>query len=205
VSALREFCPHCATPLRRGLRESRPDAPGEESDEELKRNRRRVFVAGAAILLALGIVGKVSWFAPIVFRSHERPKGPVVIEAEQVYDAYRKNAHAAARRFRGREMVVSGEFVRIVPDGEGNPDLRLKTANPDAPLGADLVRMSYDRAAQLRPGQRVTVSCQRIRRTGEERWLQNCAIQTVGEGRLTAPPQSPSPLPAPLPGGGNSG
>jgi hypothetical protein len=198
---LREYCPHCGTPVRLGRRGSRAEAPGKRSDEELKRNRRTVLIVGAAILLTMGIAGKVSWFAAS-FERHDRHQGPVVIEAEQVYDAYRDDAHAAARRFRGREMVVSGEFVRIVPDGQGNPDLRLKTANPEAPLGADLVPISYDAAARLRPGQIVTVSCQRITRTGDERWLQNCAIQTAAPP-APSPPKAPSAPPPP--GDGNSG
>jgi hypothetical protein len=77
--------------------------------------------------------------------------------------------------------VVTGEFVRVVPDGNGNPDLRLKTSNPAAPLGADLIQVSHEEAAQLRPGQTVTVSCQRMAGNQRERWLQNCSIESVAE------------------------
>lgn len=211
VPALREYCPHCGTPMNRGLRERRVSAPGwePEPDEVLKGNRRKALIAGACILLAVGIVGKVNWFAhTIELGSHHRAKGPVVIDAQQVYDAYRDDAHAAGRRFRGREMVVSGEFVRVVPDGQGNPDLRLKTSDPETPLGADLVPISYDRAASLRPGQRVTVSCQRITGSDDDRWLQNCAIQSVADGSAPpalSPPKSAPPAPSASKADGNSG
>jgi hypothetical protein len=185
-----------------------PDAPDSGSNEELKRNRRRVFVVGAAVLLAMGVVGKNSWF-PNAFHigSSSRAKGPVVIDAQQVYDAYRNDAHAAAKRFRHREMVVSGEFVRIVPDGQGNPDLRLKTSDPEAPLGADLAPISYDQAARLTPGQRVTVSCQRITGSDDDRWLQNCAIQSVAGSKVVVQPATPAgnPPPSPSPADGNRG
>ena len=207
MSALREFCPHCGAPMHRAS-EREPGAPAERSDDELKRNRRNVLIAAAALLAVAGITGRSSWFgATFDFGSHHRERGPVTIDAQQVYDAYRADAHAAARRFRHREMVVSGEFVRIVPDGQGNPDLRLKTSDPNAPLGVDLVPISYEPAARLKPGQRVTVSCQRITGFGDDHWLQNCAIQNVAGGppaAPTAPPAATPPSP-PAPADGNHG
>ena len=68
--------------------------------------------------------------------------------------------------------------------------------DPEAPLGIDLIRASHEQAMQLRPGQTVTVSCQRVNRTGEERWLQNCAIQTVEGSGDSASPASPADAPA---------
>jgi hypothetical protein len=188
--------------------------PAGRSDDELKRNRRNVLIVAVALLAVGAITSRSSWFGPTIhIGSGHREKGPVVIDAQQVYDAYRDDSHAAARRFRGREMVVSGEFVRIAPDGQGNPDLRLKTSDPEAPLGADLVQMSYDQAARLKPGQLVTVSCQRITGSGDDRWLQNCAIQTVAEGKAAAPAASaapaatspPAPPSPPSPAEGNRG
>ena len=78
-------------------------------------------------------------------------------------------------------MVVSGAFVRTVPDGYGSIDMRLKTSNPQAPLGVDLDRVSVEEATKLEPGQDVTVSCRRVSQTGEERWLQDCVIQPPAE------------------------
>ena len=208
VSALREFCPHCGTPMYRARSEREPDAPAERSDEELKRNRRNVLIVAVGLLALAGITSRSSWFgATIDLGRHHHSRGPVVIGAEEIYDAYRDDEHAAARRFRGHEMVVSGEFVRVVPDAQGNPDLRLKTSNPEAPLGADLVQISYDQAARLKPGQLVTLSCQRITGTSEDRWLQNCAIQTVADakGAGPTPPAVPSPPPPPSPAAGNRG
>ncbi|HEX4736265.1 MAG TPA: hypothetical protein VH331_01760 [Allosphingosinicella sp.] len=209
MSPLREFCPHCGAPTHRSPSARDSGAPAGRSEDELKRNRRNVLF-GAAILLAVaGITSsRSSWFGPTIhLGSHHRERGPVVIEAQQVYDAYRVDAHAAARRFRDHEMVVSGEFVRIVPDGQGNPDLRLKTSDPEAPLGVDLVPISYEPAARLKPGQRVTVSCQRITGSGDDRWLQNCAIQNVAGGQAAAPTSSPvaTPPSLPAPAKGNRG
>ena len=93
----------------------------------------------------------------------------------------RADFEAADERYSDRELVVSGEFVRIVPDGQGHPDLRLATSEPAAPWGADLIPIAHEPAARLRPGQRVTVSCQRMAGSGEDRWLQNCAIATEAE------------------------
>ena len=196
VSPLREYCPQCGTPIHRAPREGRPAGPVPRSEEELKRNRRNVLVIGAAILLTVGVVGKISWFGPSIdIRSDERRRGPAVVKAEEVFQAYRRDARAADRQFRRREMVVTGEFLRITPDGQGDPDLRLKTTDPEAPLGIDLIRASHEQAMQLRPGQTVTVSCQRVNRTGEERWLQNCAIQTVEGSGAAASPSAPGESP----------
>lgn len=207
VSPLREFCSHCGAPMHFSQSKRGPDAPAGRSDDELKRNRRNALFVAAALVALAGITGRFGWSTTFHIGSHHRERGPVVIDAQQIYDAYRTDAHAAARRFRGREMVVSGEFVRIVPDGQGNPDLRLKTSDPEAPLGVDLVPISYDQSARLRPGQRVTVSCQRITGSGEDRWLQNCAIQNVAGGPPAAPTASPAPTPPspPPPAEGNHG
>jgi hypothetical protein len=161
---------------------------GERSPEELKRNRRTVLIIGAAIIFGTAALSPFSWLGFGVGSIEvPRHRAPVTIEAQQLYDAYRQNDRAANRRYRNREMVVSGEFVRIVPDGNGEPDLRLKTSDPERPLGADLFQVSHDAATRLRPGQRVTVSCRRMAGSREERWLQNCSIQ-AGAGSEAAPP-----------------
>jgi hypothetical protein len=77
---------------------------------------------------------------------------------------------------------VTGEFVSINRDDDGNPDLRLKTADPANPLGADLLPVSYDKSAKLVPGEIVTVSCERVRQTGNEHWLRNCSIEEETPG-----------------------
>jgi hypothetical protein len=190
VPELREFCPHCGSALR-SRREPWPGAAtAGRSEDELVRNRKRVLVIGAAILLTFGLVGKASWFgATINLGSGHRHKGPVSVQADQLFRAYRDNAHAADRRYGRREIVATGEFLRIAPDGSGDPDLRLKTSDPDAPLGIDLIRASQGQATELKPGQTVTVSCERVDRTGDERWLRNCAIQEVrGPGAAQSPP-----------------
>ncbi|MDP9422870.1 MAG: OB-fold putative lipoprotein [Pseudomonadota bacterium] len=207
---LREFCPKCGTPTDPDLRESLLRRRGGRPVEEQKRNRKTFLIGGAAILLALGVAGNLSWPGlpiSIDFDDRDRPGGPVTIEAEQLYQAYRDDPDAAAKRFDGREMEVSGEFLRIVPDGWGSLDLRLKTSNPEEPLGIDVTQLAIEEAKQLRPGQRVTVSCQQMGSGGDELWVQDCAIQPTGEGSAApSPPASPSPpAPPPAPKQGNSG
>ena len=148
-----------------------------------------VLFGGGALLLALAIAGNFAWPglpAGIDRGDRDRPVGPVIIEAEQLYEAYRDDADAARREFGGREMVVSGEFLRIVPDGYGSLDLRLNTSNPDEPLGIDVAQLALEDARQLRPGQRVTVSCQQMGSGDDILWVQDCAIQPTGDG--SAPP-----------------
>jgi hypothetical protein len=207
---LREFCPKCGTPTDPGLRESLRRGSGGRSKDELKRNRKTVLIGTAALLLALGIGGGLSWPGRLIHiesRDRDEPKGPVTIDADQLYQAYRDDPDTAAKRFGGREMVVSGEFLRIVPDGWGSLDLRLKTSNPEKPLGIDVAQLALDDAKRLRPGQRVTVSCQQMGSGGDVLWVQDCAIQPTGEdGAAPSSPTQPSPPAPPAASGkGNSG
>lgn len=202
VPLLREFCPKCGAATDPGLRASLHRArnwdlgPGGRSPDELKRNRKTVAIVGAAALvLALGIGGRLSWPSHLIhIKSHERheAKGPVTVEADQLYRAYRDDPDSAAKKFGGREMVVSGEFLRLVPDGWGSLDMRLKTSNPEAPLGIDVAELALDDAKKLQPGQRVTVSCHHMGSGGDVLWVQDCAIEpTAGVTAAPAPPAAP--------------
>jgi hypothetical protein len=198
VPPLREFCPGCGAPTDPGLREGLRSRQAGRSPDELKRNRKTVLIGAAALLLALGVAGRFSWPGHIVhFESRERheAKGPVTIEADQLYQAYRDDPDGAAKRFGGREIVVSGEFIRIVPDGWGSLDLRLKTSNPEKPLGIDVTQLALDDAKKLRPGQRVTVSCQHMGSGGDMLWVQDCAIQATGPADAGQPPPPTPPAP----------
>ena len=199
---LRDYCPKCGTPTAWGLRRGDSAAPGGRSPEELKNNRKTVLIACAAVAGLLAVGGRLSSpFHPLHIRIHEPRRGPVVTTADQLYLAYHQDPEAAAKRFGGREIMASGEFLRIVPDGYGSIDMRLKTSNPDSPLGVDLAAASVDDAKLLRPGQQVTVSCRRMAGSGDDRWLQDCAIQPE-DGATPSP--SPMPPTAPSPPGGNS-
>ena len=159
--------------------------------------RKAVVVGGGAVLLALGVAGQFAWpwSGPAIdIESDARagPRGPVTIEADRLHRAYRDDPDEAAERFDGREMVVSGEFLRIVPDGYGSLDLRLRTSDPDEPLGVDVAQLAIEDAKQLLPGQRVTVSCQQMGTGGDELWVQDCAIQRVGDAAVQ-PPTTPPP------------
>lgn len=190
MSPLREFCPTCGTATDPDLREKLLRARSPRPAEVRKGARGAVLIGGGALLLALAAVGNFAWSGlpgGIGPGDRDRPGGPVTIEADQLYQAYRDDPRAATREFAGREMVVSGEFLRIVPDGYGSLDLRLGTSNPDEPLGIDVVDVAIEDAKQLRPGQRVTVSCQQMGSGGDELWVQDCAIQPTGDGG-DAPP-----------------
>ena len=194
VPVLREFCLNCGAPTDPGLRERRHQlGQGQRPDGERKSNRKTIMIAAVA-LLGLGIVGN-SWFEPDfdfgwddrpAISGRDAPRGPVTIEADQLYEAYRDDPEGSAERFGGREMVVSGEFLRIVPDGYGSLDLRLKTSNPEEQLGVDLAQLAIEDGKKLLPGQRVTVSCQQMGDGGDELWVQDCAIQPTAETRAAA-------------------
>jgi hypothetical protein len=203
VSVLREFCLKCGAPTDPGLRERRHQlGQGRRPDGELKSNRKTVLIAAAA-LVGLAVVGN-SWFD---FDSDDRPAiserdelrgaATVTIEAEQLHQAYRDDPQGAEERFDGREMVVSGEFLRIVPDGYNSLDLRLKTSDPEEQLGIDLADLAIEDGKKLVPGQRVTVSCQGMGDGGDELWVRECAIQPTAE-TLAAPVPPPEPM-APAP------
>jgi hypothetical protein len=195
VPVLREFCPNCGAAMDPGIRGSLLRGRGGRPSDGAKGGGKAVLIGGAAaILLALGAAGTLSWPSPTISvdsGDRDQPGGPVTIEAAELHQAYRDDWDAAARRFAGREMVVSGEFLRIVPDGYGSLDLRLKTSDPEEQLGIDVAQLAIEDAKQLRPGQRVTVSCQQMGSGGDELWVQDCAIQLGGEVDL--PPSPPSP------------
>lgn len=191
VPVLREFCPICGAAMDPGVRESLLRGSGGRPAQGRKGGGKAVLIGGvSAVLLALGVTGQFNgfWDPPMTTGSEERtqPRGPVTIEAEALHQAYADDPRAAAERFDNREMVVSGEFLRIVPDGYGSLDLRLKTSNPDEQLGIDVAQLAIEDAKQLRPGQRVTVSCQQMGAGGDELWVQDCAIQLAGEVAVPA-------------------
>jgi hypothetical protein len=152
-------------------------------------------VIGAA-LLGLGVVSQVDWDDDDRSSGQVWAPGPVTIEAEALQQAYEDDPDAAEERFGGREMVVSGEFLRIVPDGYGSLDLRLKTSDPDKQLGIDVADLAIEDAKKLVPGQRVTVSCQGMGSGADELWVRECAIQPGAEA-VPAPPEAPEPPEAP--------
>jgi len=188
VAPHRTICPECKAPIGRLEREG---PPIQRSEAELKRNRRNVLIL-AALLLVVGstTINPLSWFGFMDGDSGDRHRTPVTIEARQLFDAYRQDDREANRQYRNREMVVRGQFVRIVPDGNGAPDLRLATSDPQRPLGADLIQASHEQATRLRPGQQVTVSCRRMAGDRQERWLQNCSIQADTEEEAAPPAKS---------------
>ena len=196
---LREFCPICGTAMDPGIRGSLLGGRGGRPGEGRKSSGKALLIGGgAAILLALGIAGQLtgSWSDPTITIGSEeqsQPRGPVTIEAEELHRAYRDDPGGAAALYDNREMEVSGEFLRIVPDGYGSLDLRLKTSDPDDPLGIDVTQLAIEDAKQLRPGQRVTVSCQHMGSGADEIWVQDCAIQPTDD---VAPPSSETSAPA---------
>jgi hypothetical protein len=207
---LRDYCPNCGAPTAWGQRRADSDGPGGRSPDELKQNRKTVLIACAAIAGVLAVGGRLSFpLHPLHINLHQPPRGPVVTNAEELASAYAEDSAAAEKRFGRREIMVSGEFLRIVPDGYGSIDMRLKTSNPDFPLGIDVVNDSVDDAKLLRPGQQVTVSCRRVAGSGNDPWLQDCAIQPGGDSPVApasaTSPAPPAPPAKPEPDGGKSG
>ena len=191
--------------LHRDSPARRPAGRSGRPSDQLNDNRKKLLIGGGAILLALAALGKLSLPGiPIHVNIDNDRKGPALVEAQQVYEAYRDDEDAAAKRFADREMVVTGEFLRIVPDGYGSLDMRLKTSNPEAPLGIDLAGIAIDDAKKLRPGQRVTVSCQGMGGGGDDPWVRDCAIQSAAEAPSGVPAPPAPPAPPPPPGGDES-
>ncbi|MGN6588915.1 MAG: hypothetical protein ACTHKE_01300 [Sphingomicrobium sp.] len=215
VSPLRDACPRCGASTDRLF--DRLDQSRERSPSELARNRKTVFAIGGGVLLLAAVMGNIHPFgrhlsvSPGVIKIDTRnePKEPVTIDAAELFEAYHKDSGAADRRFGGREMVVTGEFLRTVPDGYGSIDMRLKTDHPDTPLGIDLDSHSVDAATKLEAGETVTLSCRKVAGWGDDPWLQDCVLQPPAEiepeslaprppnGRTS--PRPPGP-PAPTPG-----
>ena len=139
----------------------------------------------------------------VVIIDRDEPRGAVTIEADDLYKAYRDNPESAEERFEDREMVVSGEFLRIVPDGYGSLDLRLATSNPDAQVGVDLAQIAIEDGKALRPGQRVTVSCQGMGDGDDIVWVRDCAIQPNED--TVAAPAAASETGGPATPSGNAG
>ena len=209
VSALRDHCPNCGTSTDSMY--DRLDARREagRSPEELARNRKTMLMVGGGILILLAVMGSIHPFgrhvrvSPGVLRIDTRrvTNEAVTIGAPDLFEAYHTDSAAADRRFGGRQMVVTGEFVRTVPDGYGSIDMRLKTNHPETPLGIDLDSHSVDAATKLETGQVVTVSCQRVAGTGDDPWLQDCVLQPTAPAASTAtgpaseasPPTPPAP------------
>ena len=201
VPVLREFCPNCGAAIHSSYAEHRREARTGRTQEELRSNRKTILIGGGAILLALAAVGKFGLDGPSIhIDTDEGKKAPAIVEAPQVVDAYREDEEAAAGRFDGREMVVSGEFLRIVPDGYGSIDMRLKSSDPDHPLGVDLAGLAIDDAKKLKVGQRVTVSCQGMGGGGADPWLRDCAITpTTDPNDAPGVPKPPTPPAPPAP------
>ena len=210
VPVLREFCPHCGEPTDPGLRarqRDQRDPRGGRSGEELRGNRKKVLIGGAVVLAALAVMGKISIPGPDIRidTDDDERKGPVLVQAQQLYADYRDDEDEAARKYDGREMVVSGEFLRIVPDGYGSLDLRLKTSDPDRPLGVDVAGIAIEDAKKLQPGQNVTVSCQGMGDGDDIVWVRECAIQSSSDATGIPKPPAPPPPPEPPAPGNESG
>jgi hypothetical protein len=205
VSVLRDHCPNCGAPTDSVYDSLDARREATRSPRELMRNRKAVlWVGGGLLFLAMAMgnihIGRHVSVSPGVVRivTHDAPHEAVTIGAAQLFEAYHTDSDAADRRYGDRPMVVTGEFVRTVPDGYGSIDMRLKTNHPDIPLGIDLDSHSVDAATRLQRGQTVTVSCQRVAGTGDDPWLQDCVIQPTAAASSSpstnaGPPAPPTP------------
>ena len=207
ISPLHDICPRCGASTDSVF--DQLDHSAKRSPEQLQRNRKTVLaVVGGILLLTVGMRG----FHTVRHISipHERisidtrrvTNEAVTIGAPELFEAYHTDSQAADRRFGGRQIVVTGQFLRTVPDGYGSIDMRLKTNHPDLPLGIDLDGHSVDAATKLEAGETVTLSCQEVAGTGDDPWLRDCVIQEPAESGAAAPrapaaPSAPQSTPAP--------
>jgi len=194
ISVLRDTCPHCGTSTDSVF--DKLQQSDEPSPHQMHRNRKRVLAIGGGILVLLAVSGKIHTpFGHFSFPQHVHvdtrrvTNEAVTIGAPELFEAYHTDSDAADRRFGDRQMIVTGQFVRTVPDGYGSIDMRLKTNHPETPLGIDLDNHSVDAATKLVPGQMVTVSCQHVAGTGDDPWLQDCVLQPnkAADSAATAP------------------
>ena len=208
ISALRDTCPHCGASTDRAFERLDSGQRGR-SPAELARNRKTVLWVVGGILLVTAVMGNIRPFGRHVsfgpgvvhIDTDRHRRDPITIGAAQLFEAYHTDSRAAARRYGRREMVVTGEFVRTVPDGYGSIDMRLKTDHPDMPLGIDLDGHSVDAATKLKAGQEVTVSCRRVAGSGDDPWLSDCVLQppSASEAGPPSPPVPPAQPAAPTP------
>ncbi|QIK77766.1 zinc ribbon domain-containing protein [Sphingomonas piscis] len=210
VSVLREFCPQCGATLHNDEPERKPARDAGVSrgsgPDDLGR-RKKVIIGAAAVLLSIGALSNGNWFdwdsddrgRPEV--SHrEEPRGPISVTAEELFQSFQRDREETEERYDDREMVVTGEFERIVPDGYGSLDLRLKTSDPENPVGVDVAGPSIDDAKKLRPGQQVTVSCRALGGYDDDvLWVRECAVQAGGGATPVAPATRKGPTPPPAP------
>jgi hypothetical protein len=210
ISPLRDICPHCGASTDSVF--DRLDHSAQRSPEQLQRNRKVVLaVVGGILLLTVGMRGfhTVRHISipheTISIDTRRVTNEAVTIGAPELFEAYHTDSQAADRRFGGRQIVVTGEFLRTVPDGYGSIDMRLKTNHPDLPLGIDLDGHSVDAATKLEAGETVTLSCQEVAGTGDDPWLRDCVLQpppvAAAPPAPTVPtaPNSPPGPPAPPP------
>lgn len=202
VSPLRDNCPNCGASTDRMFDRLDRLEPRGRSPEELAHNRKTVLAIGGGVLVLAAAMGNIHLFGRHVSIGHDvvridtrhEPRETATVGAADLFEAYHRDSDAADRQYGGRQMVVTGEFLRTVPDGYGSIDMRLKTNHPDLPLGIDIDSHSVDAATRLQPGQTVTVSCRRVAGTGDDPWLQDCVIQPPAAGDAgKTPPQPPPP------------
>ena len=207
ISALRDHCPHCGASTDRVFDKLQQGGERGRTPQELARNRKTVLWVAGGILVLVVATGNFHPFGrhvhlgpgAIHIDTSDKAKEAVTIGAAQLFEAYHNDSEAADRQYGDRPMVVSGEFVRTVPDGYGSIDMRLKTSHPDIPLGIDLDSHSVDAATKLQPGQMVTVSCARVAGSGDDPWLADCVLQPPATAEATAPPPPPAPAASPAP------
>jgi hypothetical protein len=202
------MCPHCGASTDSVF--DRLDHSVERSAEQLSRNRKTVLIVAGGLLLGLAAFGKINFghisipHETIRIDTRRVTNEAVTIGAPELFEAYHTDSQAADRRFGGRQIVVTGQFLRTVPDGYGSIDMRLKTNHPDLPLGIDLDGHSVDAATKLEAGETVTLSCQEVAGTGDDPWLRDCVLQpppvaAAPEAPAPTAPNSPPGPPAPPP------
>jgi hypothetical protein len=188
------LCPRCGA--------TGPGAgPDDESLDDLKAGRRRLFLTGFACLFIGLVMGSgSSWvnFGQRDFWSGGPPasawpgRTPALATAGELVETYRDDRQSAQRRYSRRPLIVTGNVVRVDQHAQFGPDILLSTSDAAKPLRVDLLKDSHDASDALVPGAAVTVGCQHVEEhIGPDPWLRNCRILESGAA-LAAPPGVPA-------------
>jgi len=99
----------------------------------------------------------------------------VVATPAEIFDAYQENQIAAAKRFEGQPLTVTGT-VQKVDESFGSPVIRLLTSNEFMSLGAEFDKADGDVLASLHTGDKVTVNCDKLSEAAGFLTMSECTL-----------------------------
>ena len=112
------------------------------------------------------------------------PLPPIQISAEQLYADYAANEVAADAKYKGKILAVSGAIESVNKDFTGAPNIVMDAGGGFDKVQALFPTSAMSNLAQLRKGQRVTVTCESRGK------LITYLMLRCGDGSLTLTPTS---------------